>query len=918
MDSPSRPTDAQRWLRFQNVSDEVIPPFAVIGPQQGKDTAVDAIDSSSKIDFALRLGRPTVAKRTSPDAAMFYVNGSQAISPKSLGRCTQTGMLQALIGYPQAKPPRWGDGLAIDTLPKKTPFYLVPGEGAYKFIDFDGCPQTTFKDKTRSGYQFRIGWIVPASTSTVLDGAIIKDSSALVTLSPGDIIPFYGRDNPELVEFGLSRRASYASDTQSLLSRGFYRVNTTGNYLLSFTARIRATESEINTNIPGNLTLICRTNRIGNTDEFYTADQVEALAADNDLDEESADYIFHKLRVSAEDQPADTNRVEGDTIEVHRHWQTVSGSTVLSMTEGELLFIYNYTQHEIEVSGVSGTLVLLSGASISGGGGTTITTSTSSSESASSSSAATTQLDGRVTSVEAAVTTQGSTISSHSALLAAHATSIAASATAISANADNISANTVSIANHEARIGGLETFETTATAAITANSTAIAGHADDIATSAAAIAAHTSDLSSLDAFQTATQAIFAGAIADGTFTTATGDEIATADGVVTSFTPGPVALPSTAGTNTYFLQTNGDGTTAWAKAIHQNWLEVSGNLRPDTNNVRDIGTASIKPRNLYLAGNATIDGSLTLSGVNIVNYMNSIGLVAATNSGDIDALQASFAAAIVDDTYTTASGDQITLADGLVTGFTAGSAIGQPYGFRVSNNTADADHDLDIAEGACMSWDRSTWLAGSAMTKRLDAAWASGSGNGGLDTGSMPTSGVLYLYAIFHPSSGVDYIGSTTGPTTGPSLPSGYTKYAYLGGWPTDSSASFEPIYQRRSYFERIEKTITTTDTNPGTSPVTKTVAAPMRSLIDLHIYFSHTGSNLLDIVHGDYTPAAGTPTGNIRMTNGSGNEQAVFRVGLSDSRQFRYDTTSSDGSTIVQVRVNGWFDMMLDPNLGA
>jgi hypothetical protein len=61
-------------------------------------------------------------------------------------------------------------------------------------------------------------------------------------------------------------------------------------------------------------------------------------------------------------------------------------------------------------------------------------------------------------------------------------------------------------------------------------------------------------------------------------------------------------------------------------------------------------------------------------------------------------------------------------------------------GLTLSNNGTDATNDIDIAAGAAVDSTNVEWLdLTSALTKRLDAAWAVGSGNGGLDTGSVAT-----------------------------------------------------------------------------------------------------------------------------------------------------------------------------------
>jgi len=77
----------------------------------------------------------------------------------------------------------------------------------------------------------------------------------------------------------------------------------------------------------------------------------------------------------------------------------------------------------------------------------------------------------------------------------------------------------------------------------------------------------------------------------------------------------------------------------------------------------------------------------------------------------------------------------------------------------------------------------------AAITKRLDASWTVGTGNGGLDTGTK-TAGVLYhVWLIKRSDTGVvDALFSTS--ATAPTMPSGYDKKRWLGWIITDSSTN--------------------------------------------------------------------------------------------------------------------------------
>lgn len=70
-------------------------------------------------------------------------------------------------------------------------------------------------------------------------------------------------------------------------------------------------------------------------------------------------------------------------------------------------------------------------------------------------------------------------------------------------------------------------------------------------------------------------------------------------------------------------------------------------------------------------------------------------------------------------------------------------------GLITSNNGSDALHDIDIAKGMCRDVDDTANMAlSSILTKRIDAAWVVGSGNGGLDTGSIVADQLYLLWLI--------------------------------------------------------------------------------------------------------------------------------------------------------------------------
>lgn len=113
-----------------------------------------------------------------------------------------------------------------------------------------------------------------------------------------------------------------------------------------------------------------------------------------------------------------------------------------------------------------------------------------------------------------------------------------------------------------------------------------------------------------------------------------------------------------------------------------------------------------------------------------------------------------------------------------VSGVTVAGAVGFLSGWLWSNNGSDAAHDIDIAAGRGVDTTGAALIQGGAMTKRYDAAWAAGNGNGGR-SGSAADGG-WWIHAILDVDDAlVDYIFSQS--RTAPTLPSGYTLFVPIG-----------------------------------------------------------------------------------------------------------------------------------------
>lgn len=152
---------------------------------------------------------------------------------------------------------------------------------------------------------------------------------------------------------------------------------------------------------------------------------------------------------------------------------------------------------------------------------------------------------------------------------------------------------------------------------------------------------------------------------------------------------------------------------------------------------------------------------------------------------------------------------------------------GSISGLVVSNNASDANNDLDISPGAARD-STSTYdlILASGITKRLDAAWAVGTGNGGLDTGSKAATTGYHVYLIRRTSDGViDVLLSTS--ATSPTLPSGWVAKRRIGSVMTNGSSNIRAFKQAGGWFSYRDGAAAEAGPIALATPVLQTISVP-------------------------------------------------------------------------------------------
>jgi hypothetical protein len=237
----------------------------------------------------------------------------------------------------------------------------------------------------------------------------------------------------------------------------------------------------------------------------------------------------------------------------------------------------------------------------------------------------------------------------------------------------------------------------------------------------------------------------------------------------------------------------------------------------------------------------------------------------------------------------------------------------------ISNNITDADHDIDISAGEARDSANAVNLTlASAITKRIDAAWAVGTDQGGLD-GSESTPGTpdadtwYYVHLIRRSDTGVvDVLFSES--SSAPTMPADYDERRLIGAVLTDGSANIIAFVARESDGGGLrvlwDASQVDFDSTIGTSESLITVSVPtivgVRALISAYITKSSTATAawISSPLVSDQAPAAGIRSIGSQSASDSGTGSGHYEI-ETDSGQVR--ARASAVTTTFQVGTRGW-----------
>lgn len=234
-------------------------------------------------------------------------------------------------------------------------------------------------------------------------------------------------------------------------------------------------------------------------------------------------------------------------------------------------------------------------------------------------------------------------------------------------------------------------------------------------------------------------------------------------------------------------------------------------------------------------------------------------------------------------------------------------------GLKLSNNGSDANNDIDIAVGRVVAGTGDyNLILTSALTKQLDATWAVGTNQGGLDTGSKANSTWYHMWGIGRVDTHVvDVLFSTS--ATAPTMPTNYTKKRRIGAVKTNSSGNILAFVQYDDTFLWASPPALDID---GTLAATRAnynlVSVPGGVSVEaiFNLYWVGGGTRSVYFSNPSFTDVApsttATPLGQT-ATITSNPDTATIRQ-MTDTSQ-NISARGSGAATTFRIAVLGWVD---------
>lgn len=249
------------------------------------------------------------------------------------------------------------------------------------------------------------------------------------------------------------------------------------------------------------------------------------------------------------------------------------------------------------------------------------------------------------------------------------------------------------------------------------------------------------------------------------------------------------------------------------------------------------------------------------------------------------------------------------------------SLSGYINGLTLSNNSIDANRDIDIASGVARdSTGVLSIILSSSLTKQIDAVWASGTNAGGRASGVSLSADTWYYVFLVSNSTGaaVDAGFDTSISAANLLSDSNLTLYRRIGAVRTDSSSNIYAFTQLNNEFIWDVPKQDVALSNPGTAEVTHTldyVPTGYKVFANVSITFFNSiniGDNARAYAYGGGNTtlsAPGSGFNDIRIYGDQRGGSVHDKVLTSTSAQIKTRQEITGATFVVFIQVHGWVD---------
>ncbi len=226
-------------------------------------------------------------------------------------------------------------------------------------------------------------------------------------------------------------------------------------------------------------------------------------------------------------------------------------------------------------------------------------------------------------------------------------------------------------------------------------------------------------------------------------------------------------------------------------------------------------------------------------------------------------------------------------------------------------STVGSSSTFSVAAGLCADSTNAQYISLPSSISKTTSAWSAGSGNGGLDTGTIAANTWYYVYAILK----ADLITSdvlVSLSASSPTMPSGWTLSRRIGAMQTDVSSHWYAFTQTGDDFVRATGVVDV-NTTISTSRSSLTLSsAPPNMPARIRAYAFHATAQV-GVVLQPTAETDGTPTGAAAplysLYAETANAGAAGEFEIMTDALAQIAVRASQTSSTVRILTKGWKD---------